>query len=127
MSDGKRIEQKARDILSKKLRASLSEQKLVIGYRADKTPQYHKFDIVSKGKKIIGEIKSYKFSNETTGKAGYTTTRKARLLATLFYLNKVEAQTKLLVLTNKELFEAFKKDMEGLLTPNIKIIHVDVK
>src|SRR4030042_5233527 len=54
-----KIEQEVRDILSKKLRASLSEQRLVIGYRADKTPQYHRFDIVSDDK-IIGEVKSYK-------------------------------------------------------------------
>ncbi len=125
MLEGKEKEQKVRDILSKKLKTLLSEQKLVIGYRADRTPQYHKFDIVSEDKKVIGEVKSYKFSNETTGKAGYTTTRKARLLAALFYLEKVKAQTKLLALTNNELFEAFSKDVEGLT--DIKIIHIDVK
>jgi len=127
MSEGKIIEQKVRDILSKQLRKPLSEQKMVIGYRADKTPQYHRFDIVSEDKKIIGEVKSYKLSNETTGKAGYTTTRKARLLAALFYLDKVKAQTKFLVLTNKELFKEFMKDMEGLLRPGIQIIHIDVE
>lgn len=130
-SDGLRIEQKVREVLSKRLKKGLSEQKLVIGYKADKTPRYHKFDIVSDDKsydkKVIGEVKSYKFLNETTGKAGYTTTRKARLIEALFYLSKVKAKTKLLALTDKELCEQFKKDMDGLLSSDIQIIYIDAK
>jgi hypothetical protein len=99
---------------------------VVIGIRSDKSQKFHKFDLVSNDEGIIGEIKSSKFSNETTGKAGYTTTRKARLIEALFYLSRVKAHTKLLILTDKDLFEQFKKDMDGLLSADIKIIHVNV-
>ena len=75
----------------------------------------------------MGEVKSYKFGNRRTGESGYTTTRKARLLMACFYLEKIEAKTKLLVLTNKKLCDRFKNDFNGLLSSNIIIRYVPIK
>ncbi len=126
-SRGKKIEQKVRDKLTKEFGIPLSERELVMGRRSTGDPIPHKFDLVSDDKKLVGEVKSYKFSNKTTGKAGYTSTRKARLLEACFYLGKVKAKTKLLVLTNKKLYKEFSKDMDGLLSSKIEIKYLSVK
>lgn len=75
----------------------------------------HNFDLVSESGNIVVEVKSCKFKNETTGKAGYTTTRKWRLIGACFYLEKVKAKTKILALTDKDLCKKFKEDMKGLI------------
>jgi len=83
---------------------------------------------VSEDEKVVVEVKSYKLGNGTTKKAGYATTRKWRLIGACFYLGKAEkAVTRILALTNEELYTQFRKDMDGLLNPNIEIRYFPLK
>ena len=83
------------------------------------------FDLVSDDRHIVAEVKSYKLGNVSTKKAGYTTTRKWRLMGACVYLEKVNAKEKVLALTNKELCEQFKKDAQALF-PKVKIRHFKI-
>lgn len=118
---GRKIERAVREKLSRELGMSLKNRKLVLGRNSDGEEIKKEFDLVSPDEALVGEIKSYKFANKTTGKAGYNTTRKARLLAACFYLEKVNARTKLLILTNKKLYDVFMSSEGCLIHKSIEI------
>ncbi len=121
--DWKLKEEKIRKYLGRKI-ALLPDEESMTLRNSSKT---HKFDIVSRDREtLVGEVKSYKFDNETTGKAGYTTTRKARLLEACFYLERVQAKRRVLILTDKRLYEQFTDDTHGLLDKSIEVIHIPV-
>ncbi len=105
---------------------SFTKQKLIIGKNSNGEIIKKEFDLVSKDKKNVVEVKSYKLGNETTKKAGYTTTRKWRLIGACFYLSKVKGATnRILALTNKELYSQFIKDIDGLVDPKkIEVRHI---
>jgi len=126
-SKGLRIEQKVRKYLSTQFNTQFKKKRLIIGHKSNGKDIYHEFDLVSDDRSIVGEVKSYKFGNRRTGKSGYTTTRKARLIMACFYLEKIPANTKLLVLTNKKLCDEFKYDLNGLLGSNIIIMYIPIK
>jgi hypothetical protein len=119
-------EQTVRQNLSNELGMLLEKKKLVIGRRLNGQKIWKEFDLVSRDdeKELVGEIKCYKLGNSTTGKSGYTTTRIARLLMACFYLKRLKARRKLLVLSNKELYEQFRRGMDGLLDKQIEIKYV---
>lgn len=120
------IEDWVRKTLEKYFDQKLSKKKLCL---KPNTPSdvlcEHEFDFVSDDKAIIGEIKSSKLGNITTKKAGYTSTRKWRLIGDIFYLERVEAESKFLVLTDEELWKQFKGDIDGLTT--VKVLWVSPK
>lgn len=117
-------EAKVREILGNKFkvkfRVKLKERELEIGKKKNGDPLTHCFDLVSPNQNIIGEIKSYKFKNKNTKKSGYNTTRKPRLLADAFYLERVRAKKKLLVLTNAALYNEFNQAF-GRILKKVKI------
>lgn len=113
-------EKKVGVILKNKFKQSFNEKSLIIGRRSNGDEIRHRFDLVSEDEKIVAEVKSSKLGNEKTRKAGYSTTRKWRLLGDCFYLEKCDAKKKILALTDRELFEQFSKEMDGLL-PSIDI------
>jgi hypothetical protein len=122
---GLHAEKEVKKILEQEFNATFTKRKLVLGKKSNGEENKHEFDLVSDDNKIVVEIKSYKFDNKTTKKAGYATTRKWRLIGAYFYLSKVKKATKrILVLTNKELFSEFNKDMDGLLNSNVEIRHI---
>lgn len=117
-SPGLEAEEKVRQILEIEF-GKLTKQKILIGKKKKE------FDLVSTDGEVVIEVKSYKLGNETTKKSGYTTTRKQRLITACTYLDKASAKTKILVLTNKNLYKQFKEDMdqEGLF-PTITLRYV---
>jgi hypothetical protein len=119
---GERAEKEAQRVLSKEFGVKLeSRKKVMVGNNL------HEFDLVSEKEGIFIEVKDYKFDNPSTGKAGYSSTRKHRLIGACFYLEKVKkAKKRILVLTDKRLCEQFKKDMQGLLS-KVEIRHIPVK
>jgi len=107
-------EQLVRKFLEKMFGTSLRKRKLVVGYDSKRKPQIHEFDLVSDGMDIIGEIKSGKNS-----RGNYV-----RTLADCVFLSKVKAKKKVLVLTDKEFYDYFKTNSEGVIQKNIEIIYV---
>lgn len=121
-NQGLEIEEKVKKVLEKEI-GKLTKQKIPIG----KNRKGKEFDLVSDDRHVVIEVKSFKFDNETTKKSGYASTRKPRLIAACAYLDKVDAKRKILVLTDKELYEQFKRDMDGDdLFPKVEIRYVPV-
>jgi len=120
------IEERARKVLGTKLGKTFHKRKLTIGCDSNGKDVKHEFDLVSEDKEIVGEVKSGKLGNESTKEAGYSSTRKFRLIGDIFYLERTKASHKLLILTDKDLFDKFRKDMDGLLTTDIEIIHLPI-
>ena len=115
---GLQAEKKVKKVLEREFNMPFTKQKLIIGKNSNGEGIKKEFDLVSEDKKIVVEVKSYKLGNETTKKAGYTTTRKWRLIGACFYLSKVKSATnRILALTNKELYSQFIKDIDGLIDP----------
>ncbi|MBI1819254.1 MAG: hypothetical protein HYR81_02860 [Nitrospirae bacterium] len=86
---------------------------------------YKNFDLVSTNNKIIVMVKSSILGNNRTKKSGYASTRKARLIEDLFYLEKIPGEKKILALTNRDLFTQFTNDMSGI-GMGVEIIYVQV-
>ena len=125
---GRAAEEAVRKALERELGTPLHKRKLTIGKKSNGKEIIKEFDLVSNDEKFVVEVKSYKFGNQTTGKSGYSTTRKWRLISACFYLGKMKKATKrILALTDKELFTQFKNDMDGLLSANIEIRYVPLK
>ena len=113
---GKQAEERVKKALEREYHQKFSKQKLVVGKRNKE------FDLVSEDGTIIVEVKSYKFGNTTTKSAGYTSTRKSRLIGACFYLERAKPKNKtvkiikrILALTNKKLHGIFRDDMDGLI------------
>ncbi|MCP8318301.1 MAG: hypothetical protein L6N95_00545 [Candidatus Methylarchaceae archaeon HK01B] len=114
------IEKHVRDYLAKRygkiFPSDVKSRTLMIG----KMP--HRFDIVSEDKKIVGEIKSVGI---TTEKA-FRTTRAKRVLTDCYFLDKVEAKEKILILTDEDFYNRFISDYETIVKP-IKIMYINVE
>ena len=101
-----------RNFLERMFGASLKKRKLVIGYDSKNKPQIHEFDLVSEDMNIVGEIKS---GRKSTGNY-------IGALSDCFFLTRVKAKKKLLVLTNKEFYGYFRANSEGVVPNNIEIM-----
>jgi len=101
-----------RNLMEKMFGLPLKKHKLVIGYDSKRKPQIHEFDLVSDDASIVGEIKSGEKS-----RSNYE-----RTLNDCLFLDKVKAQKKLLVLTNKEFYEYFRAKSDGLISKNIQVM-----
>ena len=113
-SDKERI---IRYFLEKMFGVSLKKRKLVIGYDSKNKPQIHEFDIVSDDMDIVGEIKSGRKSRSNYIGA----------LSDCLLLDRVKAEKKLLILTNKDFYGYFKEKSEGVISHNIEIILIRPK
>jgi len=108
------IENIIRDKLGEMFGKKFGKRKLVIGYDSARRPQIHEFDFVSESADIVGEIKSGKCSRRNYELA----------LVDCMYLSKVEAKTKLMVFSDKNLYEYFKDRSEGIIGNDIRVILV---
>lgn len=112
-----------REILERKLRVKLIKKRLPVGVRSGGSTIFHEFDVVSVNKNsefdgnFVGEIKSDKFGSEN----GYRSTRFCRMITAYFYLQKVKTKRKMLAFTDKEFYDRFKKDTDGLLSEDTEI------
>jgi len=119
-----RKEAAIRRILSEQLKTSVIKKKLVYAYDKNGLPRIHEFDLVANTENglLVGEVKSSSYRNETR----YWTTKFWRVLGACVYLERVEASQKILVLTEREFFEHFKVDAEGLISEDIKVKFIQV-
>jgi len=88
------------------------KRKLIIGFDSRKRPKIHEFDFVSEDMEIVGELKSGKCSR----------TNYERAFVDCVYLSKIKASTKLMIFTNKSLYEYFKDNSEGLISKDVRVI-----
>lgn len=86
----------------------LDKQTLEIGRDDDGTPSLHEFDLVSEDKAIVGECKSYKWTKSGNYPQGKISTANEAL----FYLSRVNAKEKFLVL--KEDLSSRGKSLPGV-------------
>jgi hypothetical protein len=118
------IEHAVRLRMADRLGVPLEKRKLVVGVRADRSQRHHEFDGVSQDGQTVIEIKTNKL-NSTPGKpkGRYDSAIKPALTLDLYMLSRIRAGTKLLVLTDRPLFEVCSPDMDGLLTHDSRIVH----
>lgn len=111
-------EQRVRNALEKELGKKLPKKRVLIGYYT------HEFDLFSEDGTIVGEVKSGKDLNRNGKIKSY---RFAELCLDCLYLMSAKAQKKLFFLTNKEMFDVFKKMIVGLPIKDIEIRLVELK
>jgi len=104
-------EEKVREILGKEFGTCFREKPLTLttGYQ-------RRFDLVSEDSKVVGEIKTDKYTEKA-----YENTRLPRAMLACRYLELVDADAKLLVFTNRQLYERFKKDASKLGVKGIQL------
>ena len=121
-------EKAVRDILSEEFNIPLSKKSLVVGTKSNGRIKLHEFDCVSPDESIVAEVKSNELKTTPQKPNGrYFSAIKWALLGDIYMLSRINASTKLLVLTNKPLFDLCSQDMDGILPQNTKIIHRTVK
>jgi len=111
-------EQRVREALEKEFGTKLPKKRVTIGYYT------HEFDLFSNDGTIIGEVKSGKDLDRNGKIKSY---RFAELCLDCLYLMSVKAENKIFVLTNKEMFDAFKKMITGLPIKDIEIRLVELR
>ena len=109
------IENLVRKKLQVMMGVSLPKRKLVIGYDRNKFPKLHEFDFVSDDGQIVGEIKS----TTKISRNSYVS-----VLNDCFYLSRLQAKRKILVLTNKDFYRYFKAKSDGIIPNDIEVMHI---
>ena len=117
----RKVRKRLEEGFQKKLYTGRNDRTLIVGHRSNGEAIKHEFDIVSEDKSIIGEVKSYKYT-----KKAHANTRFPRVLEACRYLEMIPAARKMLVLTNEETYKVMQHDLDGLISSDIKIIHIDV-
>ncbi len=107
--DPRQIERIARKKLEEMFGISLPKRKLVVGYDPKNFPKIHEFDLVSDNRQIVGEITS-------------TTRAYDSALRNCVFLSKIEAEKKILVLTNKKFYQSFRSKYEGILPRGVEVL-----
>jgi len=111
-------EQRVREALEKEYGKRLPKKRVEIGYYR------HEFDLFSEDGTIVGEIKSGKDLDRNGKIKPY---RFAELCLDCLYLMSIETEKKLFILTDREMFDAFKKMIQGLPIKEIEIKWVELK
>lgn len=120
------IERKVREMLQKEYAAPLPKKRLPIGTKANGEKRYHEFDGVSPDQKIVFEVESSQVTATKAKPTGrYFSAIKWALLGDVYLLSRIQAQTRLLVLTDRTLFDICRDDMDGLLPENTQVIYRD--
>jgi hypothetical protein len=106
------VEKTVRERLGEMYGTRFRRGKLIVGDRSRGEPQIHEFDLISENRIIIGEIKSGRCS----------TTNFSLALVDCFYLSRVKAKVKLMVFTDKELYDYFRDKSRGLISSEVQTI-----
>ncbi len=111
-AEWQKAENLVKKIMEKEFEMKFSKQKLIVGYKTNGEPKHKEFDLVSEDSNIVVQVKSS--SPQKSGRKPATNI--ARCYGDCYLLEKVTAWKKILALTNKEFYEIFKKDSEGLIS-----------
>ncbi len=97
---------------------TFTEKPLPLCKRRDGTSAFHKFDAVSEDNTIVASIKSHSW--KTRG-GKHPAGKIAGLFQALYFLSLVNAQNKLLILTDKEAYDGFLRVSDGKISNDIEI------
>jgi hypothetical protein len=121
------LEGRVRAFLEQKFRTPLPSKKLVVGIASDGRHRFHEFDGASPDGRLVIEIKTNQLKSTPDNPHGrYFSAIKWALVGDLYMLERVEAKQKLLVLTDRPLFEIFSKDMDGMLPSNTHVERCEI-
>ncbi len=110
-------EQRVREILEREFGKTLPKKRISLGNLK------HEFDLCSNDREIIGEIKSGKDLTPNGKRKSY---RFAEICLDCLYLMGVECKKKIMVLTNKEMYDVFRWMIAGLSIENVEIRLVEL-
>lgn len=110
-----------RKVLSKKFNTNLEEKNVLLEGINGK----YRFDLVSSDGEIVGEIKSYKYELPSGGRPSAKIAHASE--ACLFLMHAKNAKRRLLVFSEKEFYEHYRKERQGQLAEHngIEIILVE--
>ena len=113
-----------RQWIAERLGTQLVKRTLVVGTGANGSERHHQFDGVSPDGQVVIEVKTNQLK-VTPGhpKGRYDSAIKPALVLDLYMLSRVTAKVKLLILTDRPLFDVFSQDMDGLLAPDTRILY----
>lgn len=115
-------EEKVRELVGTQLGVHLAKRRLVLGTRIDGTRVYHEFDAVSPDGEVVVEVKTNELKPTSSRPRGrFDSAQKQALCLDVYLLSRVSAKTKMLVLTDRPLFDMFVKEMEGILPSDVSI------
>lgn len=117
-------EEAVRKLLCREFNTSLLKKRLPVGITSNKNIKLHEFDCVSEDESIVAEIKTNELkATQAKPNGRYFSSIKWALIGDIYMLSRINASTKILVLTDKPLFDLCSKDMDGILPENTKIIY----
>ena len=117
-------EDRVRRRIAEKFGIRLEKRKLAVGVKADGVQRFHEFDGVSPDGQVVIEVKTNELRATPSKPRGrYDSAIKQALALDLYMLSRVGATTKMLVLTDRPLFDMCSRDMDGLLAPDIQIVY----
>jgi len=97
---------------------TFTEKPLHLRRKKDGSYAFHKFDAVSEDNTIVASIKSHSWltsgGNLPSGKIG-------QIYQSLYLLSLVDANTKLLILTDRETYEGFLAESDGKVADDVEI------
>jgi hypothetical protein len=80
---------------------------------------FHRFDVVSEDRSLVAGVKTSRIRARSGVGAGVIKS----LYTEILFLHLVDAQTKLLVLTDANLFQYFERVSNGKLPPDVHLVH----
>jgi len=115
---GKIAELRAKEWLESKCNENFAKKNLPVGTKLDGTSAIHSFDLVSEDNQIVAEVKSHRLT-----KSGKTPSGKVSdTYHACYMLEKVNARKKLLILTDLDFFELFKRYSNGKICNQIEMV-----
>jgi hypothetical protein len=124
MMDRLGVEDTVRQRIGKQFGIQLAKRELAVGKRSDGTERRHEFDGVSPDSQFVIEVKTNQLKPTPTNPRGrYDSAIKQALMLDLYMLSRANAKTKLLVLTDRPLFDLCSRDVDGLLGPDTQVVY----
>ncbi len=114
-----KVEPFVRERLEAEFGQPFSQQFLPIGTRADGSEAMHEFDAVSADRRIVAGIKS---SSGRTSGGRRPSGKIAAAYKELYLLSLVDADRRILVLTDPEFHEIMVSDCDGKLAPGLELM-----
>ncbi len=115
-------ESRVRQRIGERYGVQLEKRRLVIGRKANGVEVFHEFDGVSPDRQFVMECKTNTLNTAVRPRGRYDSAIKPALLMDLYMLSLAKADKKLLVLTDRPLFDLCIQDMDGLLAPDTQIV-----
>ncbi|MCW3983203.1 MAG: hypothetical protein NWE96_04330 [Candidatus Bathyarchaeota archaeon] len=119
---GKKAEEFCKKWLENSFKDRFSKKNLPVGFKKDGKIAQHSFDLVSSDNQVVAEVKSHQITKGGNNPSGK--------IADTYYacsmLEKVKSNRKLLLLTDEQFYNLFKRYSDGKIAEDIEIIQVNI-